>query len=579
MQYPRQLWYILACFVGFITLARWLRLAWFFARRNKSLQNCRRAKPSLLRLPLAAADVFRTAAFRWTIPIGQSHVLNLTEVILTIVYVTLMFVWSLMNTTNLEGVKYDLLYWTNVSGNIASTQLPLLIGLGMKNNVISLLTGVSFNKLNYMHRMVARVLCILTWLHGAGRVSLSTAFYPRLIGKEMWGHNWVQCGLLGSIAISLLVLLSIRPLREAGYEFFLLMHFILAMIFLVSSYFHVQGADQVGYLVWPSFLVWGIDRLLRGLRIIVYNISYLRGGKCQELNATVEILAPKFLRLTVYRSKYLHWSPAQSVYLTLPNTWPIPFETHPFTIASVDKVDNEQGHGRNGELDEKSRRDMKELTFFIKVRGGFTKRLHEIASAGQSLRVLVDGPYGVPPVFRGYDTIVLIAGGSGISLTLPLLLHQINLAKTEQRRCNRISFVWSIRQSDHINWISRSLSRHLQKLPDGFRVDIQIFITSVKGDALGWNSADVDPEKSSNNGDPDTSSFRELSCVQVQRGRPNLETLLEAELSETQEAMSVNVCGPFELINAVRMAVRNPRPLEILNGAPMVTLHVETFGT
>lgn len=39
--------------------------------------------------------------------------------------------------TATTGVKYDPHYWANTAGNVAATQIPLIIALGMKNNVIS----------------------------------------------------------------------------------------------------------------------------------------------------------------------------------------------------------------------------------------------------------------------------------------------------------------------------------------------------------------------------------------------------------------------------------------------------------
>lgn len=40
-------------------------------------------------------------------------------------------------------------------------QVPLIIGLAGKNNTISYLTGISYQKFNYLHRAAGR-LCLLT---------------------------------------------------------------------------------------------------------------------------------------------------------------------------------------------------------------------------------------------------------------------------------------------------------------------------------------------------------------------------------------------------------------------------------
>ena len=105
-----------------------------------------------------------------------------------------------------------------------------------------------------------------------------------------------------------------------------------------------------------------------------------------------------------------------------------PFEAHPFTIASVDTTDG----GTRGEDVPTTKEALaetqpywKELVFFIKVHGGFTRKLRDVAEKSGKAKVFVDGPYGKSPDLTGYDTSVLIAGGSGVSFTLPLLLDSV----------------------------------------------------------------------------------------------------------------------------------------------------------
>lgn len=82
-----------------------------------------------------------------------------------------------------------------------------------------------------------------------------------------------------------------------------------------------------------------------------------------------------------------------------------PFESHPFTIANADIIDNEmEGEGGEGEG------HGKDLVFLVNARKGFTKRLWNMARRKESLMVFLDGPYGWTPRLEGYDTVVLIAG-------------------------------------------------------------------------------------------------------------------------------------------------------------------------
>lgn len=50
-----------------------------------------------------------------------------------------------------------------------------------------------------------------------------------MTGHFAWTEPGVQCGLLAVTSLSLLSILSIRPLRGMHYEFFLFTHFIFAL--------------------------------------------------------------------------------------------------------------------------------------------------------------------------------------------------------------------------------------------------------------------------------------------------------------------------------------------------------------
>ncbi|KAI0055076.1 hypothetical protein BV25DRAFT_1776059, partial [Artomyces pyxidatus] len=96
--------------------------------------------------------------------------INVAELFLTAIYIVVLLTWTLVNTTDLEGHKFDISYWSGRAGDIAAIQMPLIIALGMRNNIIAFITGISFEKLNYLHRMCACTVCVLLWLHAGGKV-------------------------------------------------------------------------------------------------------------------------------------------------------------------------------------------------------------------------------------------------------------------------------------------------------------------------------------------------------------------------------------------------------------------------
>ncbi|KAG9221838.1 hypothetical protein CCMSSC00406_0005663 [Pleurotus cornucopiae] len=589
--YPREALWPLAGFTALVALCHLLVIlsTLLFPQRHARPEGAR-SSPSLRRIPAALLDTFRVIAYRCTIPIGGSHSLNLAEVFLTAAYITIIFVWSLVHSTNSKGMLYDPKYWGNTAGNVAATQLSVVAALGTRNNIISWITGISFDKLNYLHRMSARAVCVLTWVHGAGRMMLG------ITGAVGWDHPFTQAGLLASIALSVLSIFSVRPLREAGYEVFVVVHFLLVFIVILSAYFHAQEFE-LGYFIWPAFLIWGMDRLIQVLRTFILNAGYFK-ARSHELDARIDVLSPHFLRLRLYRPNFFHWRPGQSALLTLPTVSTLPLETHPFTISTIDtpaaykaRTSGEVTPPSPSGSDEK--RDNlpdnvapgKELTFLIRVRRGLTGKLLDAATKGDTVKVLVDGPYSSPPWLRGFDSVVLIAGGSGVAFTLPMLLDTIRRAKANAVGvCRRVTFIWAIRELEHTQWISDALVPALQDIPSTLVVDIKFYVTGLADDSqaqsLDDDSSHSDHE-SKGQGDVDVKGGQLLqsSVVTVENGRPNLKALLDAEIARASGPMSVNVCGTHTLANVVRGALRKPRFMDILKGGPTVTLHIEAFGS
>jgi ferric-chelate reductase len=112
------------------------------------------------------------------------------------------------------------------------------------------------------------------------------------------------------------------------------------------------------------------------------------------------------------------------VFLIIPSVSGLPFEAHPFTIASIESPDSHGGVEKihsterygstqtslvpSDSLD--GRASSNELVFLINVRKGFTKLLANTAAKKGLLKVFVDGPYGPSADLHFFDTSVLIAG-------------------------------------------------------------------------------------------------------------------------------------------------------------------------
>jgi len=103
----------------------------------------------------------------------------------------------------------------------------------------------------------------------------------------------------------------------------------------------------------------------------------------------------------------------------MPSVSTLPFEAHPFTIASFDssllsatKLEDQSESSENYETQvlASGAPFWKELVFLVNIHGGFTKKLKEVAATKGQVKVFVDGPYGLSSDLSSYDMSVSVAG-------------------------------------------------------------------------------------------------------------------------------------------------------------------------
>ena len=103
-EYPKRLWYCVASALALFILANIGSKLRRRARRNALFRgppsfpkNIHIGPISWRRLPAAIGTTWDIAAYRWTIPLGQNHVLSLTELGVTALYAAAVLAWSLVN--------------------------------------------------------------------------------------------------------------------------------------------------------------------------------------------------------------------------------------------------------------------------------------------------------------------------------------------------------------------------------------------------------------------------------------------------------------------------------------------------
>ena len=154
--YPTYFWYCILVFlailcVGRITssLSAWRRRRHAHALNAHDVEHrgavARRSGWS--RIPAAALNAWRVVAFRSDIAFGPYYSINLAEGFVTLMYLAALFTWSFINsalgalvfthfahiiTARVNGI----LQFGARTGTISAAQIPLIVALGMRNNII-----------------------------------------------------------------------------------------------------------------------------------------------------------------------------------------------------------------------------------------------------------------------------------------------------------------------------------------------------------------------------------------------------------------------------------------------------------
>lgn len=173
----------------------------------------------------------------------------------------------------------------------------------------------------------------------------------------------------------------------------------------------------------------------------------------------MEELDEGMLKMTVYTTELQKWRPGQHVFLRFPR-WSL-LDNHAFTIASVPT--------ETYVMDQEGNTTMAPIVFLLRAHGGVTKKLAQHAQlfgSSKSMISYIDGPYGglSERLEEMFDSVILIAGGSGIRAMLPHLLHiSKRIGKSSgaagiQTRIQEVHLIWSVKSRGALKWIEEELN-------------------------------------------------------------------------------------------------------------------------
>jgi len=433
--------------------------------------------------------------------------------------------------------------------------VPLIIFAGRNNPLISILQ-VSFDTYNLLHRWMGRVVVFEVVIHFAAWAFVQVADGGwESVQYKVTYDVFITSGTIGTLAMVVILILSVSPVRHAFYETFLSSHILLAVIALIGTLVHCTSAALAGGLPQTSwvvaiFLIWMFERAARMFRL-AYNNWSRRGFS----EAIVEPMPCEACRVTIHLPRYVKTKPGQHAYLRFAgvNAW----ENHPFSIAWTEHQYREELPVTEKQAPQPPREPIATtVSFIISAQTGFTRKLYEKACAAKSraitMRAAVEGPYAGHHSLDSYGHCVLFAGASGITHQLSYLRHLLEGFEAGTIATRRVTFVWIIRDYDMLEWARPWMDKILRMPGRRELVRIQVFITRPRNpnQIFGSNS----------------------QTVNIYPGRPNIPMLLAKEVCDQSGAMCVTVCGPGGLADDVRDAVR-----KVQDGKTVVDFIEESF--
>ena len=496
--------------------------------------------------------------------------------------------------------------------------IPLMLLATVKNPLLWLL-DMSFDAFNTFHRCFGLIVIAQALAHF---VCAYITMQKKLNLRD--GRGFIGNGYLAGVGLLLILIQSPYALRRRFYETFLYLHILLVLVVVVFLWLHLRTLKGVNFLI-TAIAIWTFARLWRFGTLLWCSLRGFNQKRSWTCETLIEPLTDDALRVSVCCPRPLSIGPGQYYYVTIPSIgW---WTSHPFSIAwtsEEDRLTSNQRDKNEGKMtskngsgsgnDDQSRQDRSfRVHMIVRKRSGLTSLLYQQvlaykpqalmkvlsristrlervqshiehstrddspASSSFTANVLLEGPYGPSSTYsmNTYHTILLIAGGVGIThhlITIRTLLQRYRDRSTPDRK---LTLLWVVRSEEHLDWIKSWLTelldlagslKHSPERPGGssnndsdhsdnenhhyhqplFNVEIHV---SRPESFSKVRSFSQDMQQAT------TVSSR--AEVQVSFGRPNLPEII-ANVSEKHiGSLGISVCGPAAMQDEVRKVVRS----------------------
>lgn len=282
--------------------------------------------------------------------------------------------WAIIIYMMVAGaIIKDVYFWERIGYRnawVTVTQVPLLYLLASKTNMIGLIISTSHERLNWLHRWVARTMFVTATVHGF-HFWAEWVHYD-IVKDELETLSTIVPYGLGAWGILLwMTITSFKPFRSMAYEFFVIQHIIAAVLFLYVVYVHIPSSAR--YNIWFAVAAISFDRVCRFVLLVWQNLKLQPKSTCctgaQRLGHQTQITAiGSSMTVLTITDVHFEWSAGQHLYLWIPRIGLL--ETHPYTIAT--------SHPLPGTCICNS------IQLVVRTHNGFSKRLNQFAQKAEA---------------------------------------------------------------------------------------------------------------------------------------------------------------------------------------------------
>lgn len=364
-------------------------------------------------------------------------------------------------------------------GALAYALTPFTVALASRESVLSLITGVPYQHFNFLHRWTGRVIFVQSFLHTLGWTIVEAKLYQPQpsVYKSFMAEQYIIFGVVAMFFVTVLTIFSTkRAIEWTGYEVFRKVHYLVALLYIGACWGHW---DKLSFWMYASLILFFLDRFARLIRTALLHFGFRKGENgigFRSATATVQHLGDdddSLVRLD-FDFKHGPWRAGQHFYLCFPalSVW----QSHPLTPSSLPVEGEVQHH-----------------TYLIRTRKGMTAELAALAKAGDgsstTTPVILTGPYGRAFSDNAEKNVLAVAGGTGITFTLPVLL---DILARPVRMTRAIDFTWIVRSTQDLLWLAPELSSLKARIAsqETPNLRLRIFVTREASSSVTPSSAE-----------------------------------------------------------------------------------------